>query len=52
MDNAEQILETNERLNFTSTVEYTSGLNALLMTQVRSIRSGDGFDHDYECIGQ
>jgi WD repeat-containing protein 42A len=50
MDNAEQILETNERLNFTSTVEYS--LNALLMTRARSIGLGDGFDRESECIGQ
>jgi len=54
MDNAEQILETNERLNFTSTVQSRYSLNAILMTRARSIRLGDhdGFDRDYECIGQ
>ena len=45
MDNAEQILETNSRLNNRSVVEYSLG--ALLMTRARS-----GFDRDSECIGQ
>lgn len=48
MDNAEQILETNTRLNNTSAVEYSLG--ALLMTRARSL--GAGFDGDSECIGQ
>ena len=48
MDNAEQILETNTRLNNTSSVEYSFG--SLLMTRARSL--GAGFDHDAECIGQ
>jgi hypothetical protein len=49
MDNAEQILETNTRLNNTSAVEYSLG--ALLMTRARSLGAG-GFDRDSECIGQ
>ena len=49
MDNAEQILETNTRLNNTSAVEYSLG--ALLMTRARS-SLGAGFDGDSECIGQ
>ena len=47
MDNAEQILETNARLNDTSTAERS--LSALLMTRARSIGWGDD---DSECIGQ
>lgn len=50
MDNAEQILETNTRLNNTSTVEYSLG--ALLMTRARSLGASAGFDRDSECIGQ
>ena len=48
MNNAEQILETNSRLNNRSAVEYSLG--ALLMTRARSL--GTGFDRDAECIGQ
>ena len=48
MDYAEQILETNTRLNNRSTVEHSLG--ALLMTRARSL--GAGFDRDSECIGQ
>jgi hypothetical protein len=50
MDNAEQILETNSRLNNRSAVEYSLG--ALLMTRARSLGGGSGFDRDAECIGQ
>lgn len=49
MDNAEQILETNSRLNNRSAVEYSLG--ALLMTRARSLGSS-GVDRDAECIGQ
>jgi hypothetical protein len=49
MDNSEQILETNTRLDIKSTVEYSLG--ALLMTRARS-SLGSGFDRDSECIGQ
>ena len=48
MDNAEQIVETNTKLNNTSAVEYSLG--ALLMARARSL--GSGFDRDSECIGQ
>ena len=48
MDNAEQILKTNSRLNNRSAVEYSLG--ALLMTRARSL--GGGFERDAECIGQ
>ena len=47
MDNAEQILETNTRLNNASTVEYSLG--ALLMARARRSL---GADRDSECIGQ